>query len=191
MRVDRLGEDTMIERVGRAVEGAMSGKSKVEELAERVTGVFVPCVVRPLSPPLPSQHGPADPPRTVHAQVYFALAILSIWLGLAVTGSIPDDWIQAHGTPTMGDRVFFSFEFYIAVLVVACPCGIGLAAPTAAGESATLFSLAPGGRPGAHSPCDPPRCLSRRSRTRRQGGCARPGRRVGLPSCRGRRHDRL
>jgi Cu+-exporting ATPase len=50
VRVERLGEETMIERVGKAVEGAMSGKSQVEELAEKVTGVFVPCVVSSLCP---------------------------------------------------------------------------------------------------------------------------------------------
>lgn len=46
VRVDSLGEDTMLSRIGKAVEGAMSGKSRIEELAERITGVFVPCIVR-------------------------------------------------------------------------------------------------------------------------------------------------
>jgi Cu+-exporting ATPase len=82
--------------------------------------------------------------------VYFSLAVLTVWLALALTSHIPDDWIKSSPTiPTIGDRVFFAFEFFIAVLVVACPCGIGLAAPTAAavglGLAAKQGVLAQGG----------------------------------------------
>jgi Cu+-exporting ATPase len=46
VRVEKLGEETMIEKIVRAVSEAQGQKSPVEYLAERVTGVFVPVVVR-------------------------------------------------------------------------------------------------------------------------------------------------
>jgi Cu+-exporting ATPase len=121
VRVDSLGEDTMLSRIGKAVEGAMSGKSRIEELAERITGVFVPCIVRRcLSlPPVISVSAAADP-LSRSLQVYFALIVLAIWLGLTLSGRIPDDWIKAHAIPTNGDKVFWAFEFCIAVSFQAC-----------------------------------------------------------------------
>ncbi|CED82262.1 Cation transport ATPase [Phaffia rhodozyma] len=110
MKVEVLGDETMIEKIVRAVGEAQGMKSPVELLAERITGVFVPVVV------------------------YFAICVLVVWLALVLSNALPDNWIKQglDVTVSVGDRVFFAFEFFIAVLVVACPCGIGLAAPTAA-----------------------------------------------------------
>ncbi|WVN85144.1 uncharacterized protein L203_100287 [Cryptococcus depauperatus CBS 7841] len=74
--------------------------------------------------------------------VYFSLIVLAVWLPLALTGTV-----QPH-TP-QGGRVFFALEFAIATLVVACPCGIGLAVPCANavgnGIAAKVGILASGG----------------------------------------------
>nr|XP_018262226.1 uncharacterized protein I303_05242 [Kwoniella dejecticola CBS 10117]OBR84384.1 hypothetical protein I303_05242 [Kwoniella dejecticola CBS 10117] len=103
MRVTGLEEDTMIEKIIRAVSDASSKKANLELIAEKLTGYFVPIIV------------------------YFSLLVLLIWLSLALTGSVGSETEASKG----GGRVFFALEFAIATLVVACPCGIGLAIPCA------------------------------------------------------------
>ena len=43
-----------------------------------------------------------------------------------VSGVIPDDWL-----PTGQSHLVYALMFSVAVVVVACPCALGLAAPTA------------------------------------------------------------
>ncbi|WVQ96615.1 hypothetical protein IAU59_003720 [Kwoniella sp. CBS 9459] len=118
LRVTHLAEDTMLEKIIRAVSDASSRKAPLELIAEKLTGIFVPIIV------------------------YFALFVLAIWLALSLTGTV-DSEDQAGG------RVFFALEFAIACLVVACPCGIGLAVPCANavgnGVAAKVGILASGG----------------------------------------------
>lgn len=120
VRVTSLAADTMLERIIKAVSDASGRKAPLEKAAERLTGVFVPIVV------------------------YFAICILALWLGLTFGGVI--DPKHYHGT---GGRAFFALEFAISVLVVACPCGIGLAVPCANavgnGLAAAAGILASGG----------------------------------------------
>ncbi|KAI6083022.1 E1-E2 ATPase-domain-containing protein [Hypoxylon rubiginosum] len=56
-----------------------------------------------------------------------AIATWLIWLSLGLSGRLPDDYLDVK----LGGWVFWSLRFAIAVFVTACPCGIGLAAPTA------------------------------------------------------------
>ncbi|WWD18579.1 hypothetical protein CI109_103032 [Kwoniella shandongensis] len=56
--------------------------------------------------------------------VYLSLVVLAVWLPLSLTGVVDT---RGKG----GGAVFFALEFAIATLVVACPCGIGLAVPCA------------------------------------------------------------
>ncbi|KAK8858686.1 hypothetical protein IAR55_002915 [Kwoniella newhampshirensis] len=56
--------------------------------------------------------------------VYLSLIVLAVWLPLCLTGTVDT---SGRG----GGAVFFALEFAIATLVVACPCGIGLAVPCA------------------------------------------------------------
>ena len=170
VRVDSLGEDTMLARIGKAVEGAMSGKSRIEELAERITGVFVPCVVRQ---------------SALSAWVPLASADMTSFAGLLCSdcprglarpdAERPDPRQLDQGsrhpddrrpsllgvrvlhrrqclTPAILCRNESSSLFPLParqVLVVACPCGIGLAAPTATavglGLAAQAGVLAQGG----------------------------------------------
>lgn len=116
VRVEGLGDTTVLEKIVRAVADAQGRKAPIERLADRISGVFVPIVV------------------------WLSLVILAIWLGVSLGGALPEGYLPMDRDGT-GDRVFFAFEFMIAVLVVACPCGIGLAAPTAqavGGESTVL-----------------------------------------------------
>lgn len=102
IRVTSLGRETMLEKIISAVSDASARKAPIEKLAERLTGVFVPMIV------------------------YLSLFVVAIWLSLALTGKLES---IEHDRP--GGKVFFALEFAIATLVVACPCGIGLAVPCA------------------------------------------------------------
>jgi cation transport ATPase len=57
------------------------------------------------------------------------IAILTwvIWMSLGLSGRIPSDWLNVSS----GGWVAWSLQFATAVFVVACPCGLALAAPTA------------------------------------------------------------
>ncbi|PVG02053.1 heavy metal translocatin [Serendipita vermifera] len=124
MRIDHLGDETMLQQIVRAVSESQNTKAPIEELADRITGIFVPVVI------------------------YLAIIVSITWLSLALTpGKLPH-WYM-HGKTQTADKVFFALEFSIAVLAVACPCGIGLAAPAAqavgAGMAARAGILAQGG----------------------------------------------
>lgn len=120
IRITGLGDGTMLESIINAVSDASTRKAPIEKLAERLTSIFVPTVV------------------------YLSLAVLAVWLALGLSGAVSD-----HTDNQNGGVVFWSFEFAIAVLVVACPCGIGLAVPCATavgnGIAAKLGIIAAGG----------------------------------------------
>lgn len=88
VRATRVGEDTMLARIGRLVAAAQTGKAPVARLADRISAVFVPVVL--------------------------VLAVLTL-AGWLVAGAGADD----------------AFTAAVAVLIIACPCALGLATPTA------------------------------------------------------------
>ena len=88
VRATRVGDDTQLAQMARLVEDAQSGKAKVQRLADRISGVFVPIV-------------------------------LLISLGTLLA------WLLVGAAPAM------AFTAAVAVLIIACPCALGLATPTA------------------------------------------------------------
>ena len=88
VRATRVGEDTMLARIGRLVARAQTGKAPVARLADRISAVFVPVVL--------------------------VLAALTLAGWLAATGDVEA-----------------AFTAAVAVLIIACPCALGLATPTA------------------------------------------------------------
>jgi len=88
VRAARVGADTALAQIARLVEEAQNGKARVQLLADRVSGIFVPIV----------------------------LALSAITLA---------GWLLAGGTTAA------AFTAAVAVLVIACPCALGLATPTA------------------------------------------------------------
>ncbi|WP_062389572.1 heavy metal translocating P-type ATPase [Demequina iriomotensis] len=84
----RVGEETMLAQIARMVDEAQSGKARVQRLADRIAGIFVPVVV--------------------------AIAALTAAAWLMWTGSAVDAMTAA-----------------VAVLIISCPCALGLATPLA------------------------------------------------------------
>ena len=103
IKVSDIGGTSMLDKIISVVREGQAKRAPVERFADVLTGYFVPVIT--------------------------LLAIMTwlIWLGLGLGGHLPDAWRDVK----QGGWAFWSLEFAIAVFVVACPCGIGLAAPTA------------------------------------------------------------
>lgn len=88
MRVDKVGEDTMLARIIKLVQDAQGSKAPAQKLADKISSIFVPIVI--------------------------AIAVISfaIWM------------IWGPGFST-------AFVVLVTVLIIACPCALGLATPTA------------------------------------------------------------
>ncbi len=109
IRVTKVGKDTFLNQVIKLVEEAQGSKVPIQVFADRITAVFVPVVI-------------AVALLTFGAWMIFPLFFhnLVVW----AAGFLP--WVD----PTMGTVALALFAA-IAVLVIACPCALGLATPTA------------------------------------------------------------
>jgi len=87
-KVTRIGNDTVLARIIRAVEDAQSRRAPVQALADRVVSLFVPAVL------------------------LLSLATAGFWL-------------------FKGSPVSIAMMNAVSVLVIACPCALGLATPLA------------------------------------------------------------
>jgi Cu+-exporting ATPase len=88
VRAARVGGDTLLAQITRMVSVAQGTKADAQRLADRIAGVFVPCVIS------------------------LAVVTLGFWLGAGLSGA------------TAGSAA-------VAVLIVSCPCALGLATPAA------------------------------------------------------------
>ncbi len=109
IRATRVGKDTFLAQMVRLVEQAQGTKVPIQAFADRVTAVFVPIVV-----------GVAL--LTFLAWFLFpdALRPVVVW----ASGFLP--WVD----PNLG-RFTLALINTVSVLVIACPCALGLATPTA------------------------------------------------------------
>ena len=103
VRVDELNGTSMLDQIISVVREGQAKRAPVERVVDTITGYFVPVI-------------------TLLAVITFV-----VWLLLGTLGALQSRNIM----PQQGGWAFWSLEFAIAVFVVACPCGIGLAAPTA------------------------------------------------------------
>ena len=87
-RAERVGSETALAQIAKLVERAQGSKAPMQGLADKVSAVFVPCVI--------------------------SIALLTL-VGYLASGHSLDTSILSA----------------VAVLVVACPCALGLATPTA------------------------------------------------------------
>jgi Cu+-exporting ATPase len=109
VRATRVGADTFLAQVIRLVEEAQGSKVPIQEFADWLTGKFVPAVL------------------------IISLASFAMWLVLGESlrpvlhwgaGFLP--WVNPDLAPLM-----VGVLSGVAVLVIACPCALGLATPTA------------------------------------------------------------
>ncbi len=109
VRATGVGEDTFLAHVIRMVEEAQGSKVPIQEFADRVTAVFVPTVL------------------AVAVATFLAWFLFpSTFRSVAVWASAFIPWVD----PSLG-RVSLAIFASVAVLVIACPCALGLATPTA------------------------------------------------------------
>ncbi|PAQ13431.1 copper-translocating P-type ATPase [Bacillaceae bacterium SAOS 7] len=85
----KVGEETALSGIIRAVEQAQGSKAPIQRVADQVSGIFVPIVV------------------------VIALVTFFVWIAFVDRGNTAA-----------------ALEAAIAVLVIACPCALGLATPT-------------------------------------------------------------
>jgi Cu+-exporting ATPase len=125
IRVTGAGDDAALAKIVKLVDDAQSSRAPIESFADRISGVFVPIVL--------------------------CLSLLTFvsWLAVLESGAVQDvvsKW--PHRQAGMPDAVF-ALLFGISVLVIACPCALGLATPTAVmvgtGVGATNGILIKGG----------------------------------------------
>jgi P-type Cu+ transporter len=102
MRATNVGADTVLAHIIRMVEQAQGSKAPIQRLADTISGIFVPVVM--------------------------VIAALT-FIGWAIIGHMT----TASSTAMMGtsNPWIIALVASVAVLVVACPCALGLATPTA------------------------------------------------------------
>lgn len=103
MRVESPEGGTMLDQITNVVRQGQMKRAPIERVADVLTGYFVPVVT------------------------LIAVIVFVVWLSLGLSGSLPDHYLDID----VGGWPVWALEFAISVFVVACPCGIGLAAPTA------------------------------------------------------------
>jgi P-type Cu+ transporter len=103
MRATKVGRDTVLATIIRMVEQAQGSKAPIQRLADTISSIFVPAVL------------------VIAALTFIAWTIIGQLTGAGQTAGMPgtsSPWITA-------------IVAAVAVLVVACPCALGLATPTA------------------------------------------------------------
>lgn len=94
-KATKVGSETMLAQIIKMVENAQGSKAPIQNLADKISSVFVPAVL------------------------VFAVITLGTWL---VIGSQYMEFSQA---------LSFGLISFVSILVIACPCALGLATPTA------------------------------------------------------------
>ncbi|HYT82558.1 MAG TPA: copper-translocating P-type ATPase [Gemmatimonadales bacterium] len=92
-RATRVGKETALGQIVQLVEDAQATKAPIQQLADRVAGVFVPIVIA------------------------IAIAAFVAWFDF--------------GPPPPISALVYAMVAFVTVLIIACPCALGLATPTA------------------------------------------------------------
>ncbi|MEI6296515.1 MAG: heavy metal translocating P-type ATPase [bacterium] len=94
-KATKIGEETLLSQIIMMVEMAQGSKAPIQELADKISAVFVPVVLA------------------------IATFSLVMWFGV--------------GSSYLGlsSAISYGIASFVGVLVIACPCALGLATPTA------------------------------------------------------------
>ncbi len=106
MQATKVGADTVLASIVRMVEQAQGSKAPIQRLADTISGIFVPTVL------------------VIASLTFIAWAILTNVFHVGVQTA------SAMGSAASNPWII-SIVAAVAVLVVACPCALGLATPTA------------------------------------------------------------
>lgn len=101
VRTTAVGSDAVLSQIVKLVNDAQTARAPIEAFADRVSAVFVPAVVT------------------------ISFVVFCVWYASARFGWIPEEWWKSEG------QFFFALLFALETLVIACPCALGLATPTA------------------------------------------------------------
>ena len=103
VRITGAAGQSMLDQIVNVVREGQTKRAPMERIADLLTAYFVPAVT------------------------LVAISTWLIWLSLGLSGHVPGHFLDVSS----GGWVAFSLQFAISVFVVACPCGLALAAPTA------------------------------------------------------------
>jgi Cu+-exporting ATPase len=103
MMVTTYGSESALSQIVRLVELAQMNKAPVQDYADKLAGIFTPVIL------------------------LIATITFLVWITLAETHVIPSSWFREE----YNDPILFSMLFSISVVVISCPCALGLATPTA------------------------------------------------------------
>ncbi|EKX51560.1 hypothetical protein GUITHDRAFT_102823 [Guillardia theta CCMP2712] len=102
MRVEQTGDSTILAQIVNLVQEAQASKTEIQRIADVIAGVFVKVVI------------------------VIALLTWMTWVLLVTNGFAQPEYEGNLLHPTV-----FALIFAMSVLVIACPCALGLATPTA------------------------------------------------------------
>lgn len=102
IRITGVGGTSMLDQIVNVVQEGQTKRAPMEQIADTMTSYFVPVIT------------------------LFAIITWIVWIVVGYAGAVPEDVENGDGS-----WVAFALQFSIAVFVVACPCGLALAAPTA------------------------------------------------------------
>ncbi|PWZ40285.1 putative copper-transporting ATPase HMA5 [Zea mays] len=102
VRATFVGSETALAQIVRLVESAQMAKAPVQKFADQISRVFVPLVI------------------------VLSLLTWLVWFLAGRFHGYPYSWI-----PSSMDSFQLALQFGISVMVIACPCALGLATPTA------------------------------------------------------------
>lgn len=105
MVVTRAGKDTALSQIVRLVEDAQTSKAPIQAFADKVAGYFVPAVV--------------------------SLAALTFVTWFLVSIFVSEDKLPMMFHRHGASKIAVCVQMCISVVVVACPCALGLSTPTA------------------------------------------------------------
>ncbi|KAM0561117.1 hypothetical protein ACHAPJ_003620 [Fusarium lateritium] len=102
VRVTGTSGQSMLDQIVQVVREGQTKRAPIEQIADLLTTYFVPVIT------------------------LIAVITWVVWMAVGFAGAVPD-----HEEASSGGWAVFALQFAIAVFVVACPCGLALAAPTA------------------------------------------------------------
>ncbi|WOL03363.1 copper-transporting ATPase RAN1 [Canna indica] len=98
----RVGSNTVLSQIISLVETAQMSKAPIQKFADYVASIFVPIVIT------------------------MSLLTFLGWFLCGSLGAYPESWFERSS-----NCFVFALMFSISVVVIACPCALGLATPTA------------------------------------------------------------